>query len=92
MKRHVLTLTACLFAAGLVGSAFAAVPDPSPFSWSPPLTATAQEVDLPDAPPPPGRKVTPPAAPRADIVLLAEPRMAAPCPDKVKRVPRARQA
>lgn len=90
MTRHMVTLATGLFAAGLVGSAIAAVPDPSPFSWAPP--AAAQELDLPDLPPPPGRKVAPPAAPRADIVLLAEPRMAAPCPDKVKRLPRARQA
>lgn len=91
MTRHMVTLATGLFATGLVGSAIAAVPDPSPFSWAPPAQ-TAQDVDLPDVPPPPARKVVPPLAPRADIVLLAEPRTAAPCPDKIKRVPRARQA
>lgn len=91
MRRHLLMLTAALFAAGLVGTALAAVPDPSPFSWSPP-PAAANDVDLPRVPPPPVRKVLAPAPPRADIVLQAEPRLAAPCPDRLKRTARTREA
>ncbi len=85
MTSRVLTFATGLFVAGLVGSAIAAVPDPSPFSWSVPLSIASTRVELPDVPPPPSRRTTGGKA-RADIVLMTQPRLSDPCPDRAKRL------
>ena len=97
MRRHALTFTVGMFVAGLVGTAIAAVPDPSPLGWPAAGTKTADHIELPAVPPPPGRTNMAPRVvrhPRADIVLRANPTTNVPCPDKVKRLPDtgARQA
>jgi hypothetical protein len=84
MTSRALTFATGLFIAGLVGSAVAAVPDASPFTWSAPLPVAAR-IELPDAPPPPGRATARPFV-RADILLATEPRVSAPCPDHAKRL------
>jgi hypothetical protein len=95
MTRHVVMLATGLCAASLVGSAMAAVPDPSLFSWPTTLAAPALDIDLPAVPPPPVRKADPAppvvATPRADIMLRAAPATTAPCPAFALRAS-ARQA
>lgn len=84
MKSEALVFAAGLSVAGFIGSAMAAVPDPSPFIWSAPLSVVA-EVELPDVPPPPSPRATRGAA-GADIVLVTPPRVSVPCPDRAMRV------
>lgn len=54
MKARMLTVTTALFVAALVGTAFAAVPDPLPLTWS----ESSVSFVLPDVPPPPRPKPT----------------------------------
>lgn len=95
MTRYLVTLATGLCAASLVGSAMAAVPDPSLFSWPPTLVAPALDIDLPPVPPPPVRKADPAppvvVTPRGDRVLRAAPVTMTPCPASALRAS-ARQA
>ncbi len=83
MTSRVLTFGAGVLVTGLVGSAMAAVPDPSPFTWPRPVPDSA-EVVLPDAPPPPRSQTTRDRA-GTDIVLATQPRVSAPCADPPSR-------
>ena len=85
MTSRVFTFSTVLFVAGVVGSAVAAVPDASPFTWSAPLPVAAS-LELPDVPPPPGRATTRTLVGAADIVRATEPRVSGGCPDRGRRV------